>query len=1044
MDRGLSLTRGERKLKLMNRPAPYIPRARGFGRGSAAARLSALLLALVEFGARGGELPGISPVDEGYSVMQWTVEDGLPMRNVTALAQTTNGFLWCGTFDGLARFDGLEFKVFYPHEVPELAGFRIVQLLGDANGRIWILDADGKLAVRESNQFRRLESGDGLPTEGVRGIRESAAGDIWLWGRKAGGIWRLRTNQFDRVTLATESVPELSDCWVGAGDAIWGIRNDDDGLTPLHRTGEEKGRSYPSGLGQFFQRESGAAAVLSPAGIYEFQDGSWSLEHAFAGRGQISPPLVGCEDRAGVVWLGTQGGGLLRVAKDGVIARVTLPAEPSDVSVNAILRGREGNVWAGSSAGLYRISRNIIKSWSEAEGFPREEVRSLAEDSEQRLWIAQAGRLSWKAAHSNGLVDAKLDRAKPGIWRVARASAGGVWVATKSKAAKQSEILQVTPGHVEHHGQIPVEQVEDLLETTAGELLVASSDGLYQRSGQGFQEIEFPAEPGRRMVTALAEDRLGRVYAAVTDVGLCRREPGGWQRLTERSEPGSDRIQALRFDSAGVLWIATDRPGLACWKNDHWFSFTNIASELPRKARGLQIDQQDGLWLTSRWGLARVSRQELAACATNHGSEVNVAWFDTDAGLASADCAVSASGVCLDVEGRIWVATARGVSMIDPAEWERRRKHCTAPPIRIERVTVDDVVLETTADSGAARPPRLVVPPGSQRVEIRFAAVNLTAPDKMRFRYRLEGFDDKWNTLVGLRQVHFTRLPPGDYRFQVCAANNEGIWNRSGASLSLSVRPEWWQRTTLRAAAGLGLLGMIWFGGHIQIRRLRRQRTQQREFSRQLIQLQEQERKRIAGELHDSLGQNLLVAKNLALTGVNTSAQHPDAARLFGGISEVVSNALDEARSISKALRPPELDRLGLSKALGGMIQRAAEASGIRCQIEIEDIDGLLTEAEEINVYRLVQEAMNNIVKHAHARQAKITVHHHPDHLALRVEDDGRGFDVAESANAAHVGTGITAMEERTRLAGGEFAITSMPGAGTVLSLRIPVKPPPK
>jgi len=1044
MDRGLSLTPGERKLKLMNRPAPGIPRARDRGRCRAAARLSALLLALVEFGARGGELPSVSPVDEGCSVMQWTVEDGLPMRNVTALAQTTNGFLWCGTFDGLARFDGLEFKVFYPHEVPELAGFRIVELLGDANGRIWILDADGKLAVRESNQFRRLESGDGLPTEGVRGIRESAAGDIWLWGRKAGSIWRLRTNRFDRVALATESVPELSDCWFGAGDTIWGIRNDDHGLTPLNRTGEVKGRSDPTVLGQFFLRESGAAAAPAPEGIYEFQDGSWSLAHGFAAPVRLHPPLVGCEDRAGVYWLGTQGGGLLRVAKDGSIARATLPGEPSGVSVNALLRGREGNVWVGSSAGLYRISRNIIKSWSEAEGFPREEVRSLAEDSDRRLWIAQAGRLSWKATDSNVLVVADLDHAAAGIGRVARARAGGVWVAVKSRVANHCEMVHVIPGHAEHLGQIPVEQVEDLLETTSGELLVATSDGLYQRSGLGFREIEFPSEPGRRTVTALAEDHLGRVYAAVADVGLCRREQGGWQRLTQRSEPGSDRIQALRFDGTGGLWIATDRPGLARWKDDHWFSFTNIASELPRKVRGLQIDKQGGLWLTSRWGLAQVSRQELDACVTNPGSEVNVAWFDTDAGLASADCAVSASGICMDHEGRIWVATARGVSMIDPTEWARRRKNCSPPPMRIERVAIDDVVWSPTADSGNARSRRLVVPPGSQRVEIRFAAVNLTAPDKMRFRYRLEGFDDHWITLVGLRQVHFTRLPPGDYRFQVCAANNEGVWNRSGASLYLRVSPEWWQRTTVRAAAGLGLLGMIWFGGHIQIKRLRRQRAQQREFSRQLIQLQEQERKRIAGELHDSLGQNLLVAKNLALAGVNAGGANPGAVKLFGDISETVSAALNEARSISKALRPPELDRLGLSKALGGMIQRAAEASGISCQMEIEDIDGLLTEAEEINVYRLVQEAMNNIVKHSHARRAEVMIRHHPDHLALHVEDNGRGFDVAEYANAAHGGTGIMAMEERTRLAGGEFEITSQPGTGTVLRMRIPVKPPPK
>lgn len=191
------------------------------------------------------------------------------------------------------------------------------------------------------------------------------------------------------------------------------------------------------------------------------------------------------------------------------------------------------------------------------------------------------------------------------------------------------------------------------------------------------------------------------------------------------------------------------------------------------------------------------------------------------------------------------------------------------------------------------------------------------------------------------------------------------------------------------------------------------------------------------------MGQNLLVAKNLALSGASTCAPESAAAKVLAEISQSLSAALTETRNISKALRPPELDRLGLTKALSDMVQRAGEASGIACRIQLEDIDGLLPESQEINLYRLVQEGMNNVVRHSRAREAEIEIRHHPDHLALRLADNGVGFDPDGRAAEEHTGSGIKAMEERVRVAGGEFRLTSQPGNGTVLEVRIPVQPPP-
>jgi len=992
-----------------------------------------------------------SPAVAGYTMTHWTVEDGLPMQNVTALAQTTNGFLWCGTADGLVRFDGLEFKVYLPHEVAELEGFQIRSLHADGQGRLWIIDEEGRLAVYEQGGFRRLTGEAGRPIVAAGVIRESPTGELWLLGWNDGSFHRFRTNHLEQVALRSVRNWPLIDFHLGRAGPDWGIRRSDEALLQYSSTGAEEhpllGAQNSEGiLGRFFELEGGTLGLTSSHGIYAYEEAQWVWRPRFDVPISHGSPLDGCRDRRGNIWVGTRGGGLVLSSKDGHLVRVNLPGEIPGMSVNALIQGREGNIWAGTSAGLYRISLNPVKTISAAHTVSNEAVQSLAEASDGRLWVAGANRLHWLESKTETLSATTFAAREHKIWRITSSRDGALWLGAGSHSGTEAEIWRVTPETSTREGIVRTASIEDLLETSQGELLVAMTDGLFHRLGQEFPKVTLPAEIKDRKFNALAEDHAGRIYAAVAGVGLFRRERGEWHRLTQRTDPGSERIHALCLDEQNTLWLAAERPGLARWKDEQWSAIFSAQTELPRRVRAVAVDDQGGLWLASRWGVVRADRAELDHRAEYQTGEINSTWFDTDEGLPSIDCAPTKTGICKDRHGRIWIATARGVAMVDPAGWKQQQRSLSPPPVLIEQVAVDDTpVKPTTTGRRAQTPvPHYLVPAHSQRIEIQFTGINLTAPEKMRFRYRLEGFDDAWVNLAGPRMVHFTRLPPGEYRFQLVAISNEGVQNREGAVLALTVQPPWWQRTSVRAGAGLGFLGLLWLGVHIRLRRLQRVRAMQSEFSRQLIHSQEQERKHIAGELHDSLGQHLLVAKNLALTGVNTSKEAPAIAKLFGDISETVSAALSEARAISKELRPPELDRMGLTKALRGMIQRAGESSGINCQVILDDIDGLLPAGEEINLYRLVQEGMNNIVKHSQAARAEITVRHEPDHLAVSVADNGRGFDAARVryADAAHLGTGITGMEERSRLMGGEFEISSQPGGGTCIRIRIPVKAP--
>jgi len=1040
----LSLTGAGRKIKVM----PWCPLQAGSALAAARACAGSLLVGLVVLGgvdanARADEPAGFPPAKAGYNVTSWTVEDGLPMQNITALAQTTDGFLWCGTFDGLARFDGLEFKVYYPYEVPELADFKIVRLLGDSAGGLWILDAQGRLAIWQNDRFKRMTTQEGVPEGGFGQIFAGLDGEILARERAEGTVWHYRNGRFERATTFANGEGLMSDCRVTKDGLLWGIGSEDGRLALLVKGDIGGSKLAGRRFGRFWSDVNGTTATTSASGVWVYARTNWALQHRFEAPIAEAQPVDACQDRNGNYWIGTRNRGLFLSRSDGWTVRVELPAEIPGTSVNSLMLGREGNVWAGTSAGLYRITRNDVQSWSDLAGFSAGAVRSLAEDKSRRLWVVQEQQVWWGASNTNQLRLAPVSGPGRVFWRAAVARDDGIWLAASSRTNHRGEIWSVSPERASLIGTLPGERVEDLLESSRGELLAATPHGLFRRNGDTF-ETAGPDEARGKPVVALAEDRQGRVYVAVTDVGLFRGEAGGWRRLTQRSDPGSDRIQAFGFDAGGTLWIAADRPGLARWQNEHWVGFAGFAEGMPRKSRALVADNGDGLWLASRWGLARMSRRELNLWVDQRHGEFHVSWLDSENGLASVNCAASPSGLCKDGTGRLWVATAGGLYVADPAAWDHRAADSVPPHVQIEKVVADDVPLTGAAASDSTRDPAplYTVPAGSQRLEIHFTGINLTSSDKMRFWYRLRGFDNGWVSLTGPRLVHFTRLPPGQYRFELSAANNEGVVSRE-AGIRLRVQPEWWQRASVRAVAGFAVLGLLWLAGYVQIVRLRRQRARQLEFSRQLLESQEQERKRIAGELHDSLGQNLLVAKNLALTGANACAREPVAAKALAAISDCLSTALTETRNISKALRPPELDRLGLTKALCGMVQRAGEASGIACRIHIEDIDGLLPESQEINVYRLVQEGMNNVVRHSRAREAVVEIRHHPDHLALRLADDGVGFDPGARVSEESAGSGIKAMQERALVAGGEFRLTSQPGNGTTLDIRIPVQPPP-
>jgi signal transduction histidine kinase len=307
----------------------------------------------------------------------------------------------------------------------------------------------------------------------------------------------------------------------------------------------------------------------------------------------------------------------------------------------------------------------------------------------------------------------------------------------------------------------------------------------------------------------------------------------------------------------------------------------------------------------------------------------------------------------------------------------------------------------------------------------------------VRFRYKIEGLNSEWIEAAGRRVAFYSHLPAGEYVFRVIAANSDGVWNNTGAALNITVIPPFWKRSwfiSLMLMAGAGAVLLLY---RARIQKLKSAQAAREAFSRQLIASQEQERKRIAAELHDSLGQNLLVIKNwVGMARRFLEADHR-AREPLDEVTGVVSQSIEEVREIAYNLRPYHLDEIGLNEALRSMLERIADSSEIQFTIEIDPIDRLFSSEAEINLYRVIQESLNNIVKHAEATAAEILIHRDPQAVVIVIKDNGIGFELEQVMGNKDHGFGLTGISERVRLLGGKEVMQSVPGKGTTITITV-------
>jgi signal transduction histidine kinase/ligand-binding sensor domain-containing protein len=956
------------------------------------------------------------PACAQYRFDAFTADTGLPQNVVRSMHQTPDGYLWIATFDGLARFDGVRFTLFSKSSTPGLTTNRFGSMLGTPDGDLWLAtEASGVTRYRHGS-FETYGATEGIKGNIIRGITGDDAGHVWILTQGAIAEWNETTRSFANLPNQS-SIRYEPLLWDAAG---------------------------------FWAADPSAVRCFVKGMVVTYALPQWLPNTSIWGVAR---------DQAGTIWIETVDGRLASISREGNATRVPTAASTTYTD-------RHGHAWTIHIGP--RLTRSIeYLSSGQANSVS---FTSLYEDREKNLWLGSDGqgllRFQPQSIHVYSKEQGLIDR---NVYPVYQDHSGAVWIGAWHTGVSRFENGKFTNYVISD--KLPGKLATSFLEDRQGNLWIATHGGLSKFRGGKFDQPPQPTFPPGTVVQAMFQDRRGTIWfgtstglvslkgsatetlttkdgLATDDVrvivegpsgelwiggygGLTRLQDGQFTRWTESDGLPSNNVRALYIDSDGVLWIGTYDGGLGRLQAGKIVRYTVRQGMFNDGVFQILEDARGNFWIGCNRGIYRVSKRELNDFAEGKRSSITSVPYGKIDGMVNVECN---GGFCpagvRATDGKLWFPTQDGVAVVDP---EALSSNPQPPPLVIEAFTIDQVPMRLY------RP--IEVKPGNHNLEIQYTALSFIKSDQIHFQYRLEGLDSEWVDAGARRTAYYSHVAPGTYTFRVIAQNSDGVWNLEGQSLGFAVATPFYQTLWFRALLVLTAAGILFAAWRIRILQLQRAHLAEQAFSRQLIASQENERKRIAAELHDSLGQRLVVIKNLALFAMKPKggvANSDSESQAFQEISEEASSAISETRDISYNLRPFQLDRLGLTKAIEAMARKVSAGTGVQVATRLDNIDDAFPEDQRINFYRIVQESLNNIMKHSKATGAEVTVKRSADNVLLTISDNGCGMaSPSKSSTANYGGFGLTGMAERASLLGGKFGIRSRTDRGTMLTVEI-------
>ena len=969
-------------------------------------RVAAALLLLA-----GTRTPALDPNRNlnqfGHQV--WVTENGLPQNTVQAIIQTGDGYLWAGTQDGLARFDGLNFTVFDKENTPAFKSNDIRFLHEDRQARLWISTSYG-LICRHNGQFKAFTVTDGLPDNSVGPVVEDTNGNVWIG--TAGGLVRFENGKFKTFTasqgLARNVVQTLyaranGSILVGTAAGLQILK--DDQFTPPNMPAG----MLPGNLTSIAETSSGDLWLGTLDGLFEV-DGAGRPSTVPLPNSRVSALRL---DREGALWIATAGG-LARLRGDRLETFTAADGLSSNL-VLSVFEDREGSIWIGTEAGgLNLLKSKKFTTYTTKDGLPSDLVKAIYQDAQGGIWIGSNG--GGLTLFKNGKFTTWTTRdglSSDVVLSLAGDSEGTLWIGTPDglNRFKDGKFQTFT-----FADGLSNDLVRSVFVDRNGVLWVGTRDGLNSFRDNEFTTYTTHDGLANNFIGAIYEDSKGNLWVGTLG-GLSKIKDGKFQTFTTKDGLSSNTVISLYEDAAGDLWIGTNGGGLNRLRGDKFVSFTNRNALAADVIYRILEDQQQNLWCSSNKGIFRVSKGELDKVATGAGTTVSPVFYGPADGTLTRECSGGGHPAGWKTsDGRMWFATIKGLAVIDP---EHIPLNTAPPPIAIEQLFVDNQSIPLKE--------KLTLPPGLARLDFYYTALSFVAPENVRFRYKLEGFDDNWIDGGARRVASYTNLRPGNYKFRVIAANNDGVWNESGAAVDIYLQPRFYQTYWFYLLCVLLLALAVW-----QLYRLR--------VKRMALQFRavNSERNRIAREIHDNLAQDILgisvqleLVARLMPAAAETAKAHLDRARLL------VRNSMTEARRYVWDLRSQELQKKDLPSALRDTTKRLTAESGIETVVEVAGPLRPLPASVETNLLRIGQEAINNAVKHAHANRIEVGLNFDTRSVRLSVRDDGRGFDPGQQIADGHFG--LIGMRERAEQIGGVITVDSAIEGGTQIAVEVPL-----
>jgi ligand-binding sensor domain-containing protein/signal transduction histidine kinase len=963
-------------------------------------------------------VPAIAyPLDPEKRISQyvfdvWQTRDGLPINAVFSIAQTPDGYLWLATLEGLVRFDGVRFRVFGRTDRRSPSTLTR-QLLVDGEGRLWLGTDHGLaqwrngvvpvLTTREglldnyvrclyedrqrvlwigtSGGLNRLEGGrltsyttrDGLPHNSVQSVFQARDGALWI-GTSA-GLARLLDGTFTTYTsrqgLAHDAVHALHEdrdgnLWIGT---FGGLSRFKDGRIDTF-TAEQ---GFPTAPIDDFEEDGAGSLWLSSygAGIGRLRSGRFERFGSREGLMDDLPSDIHL-DRQGSLWISMHQSGLSRL-RDGLFTAYTTREGLAADVVLAVLEDRAGAVWmATQGGGLSRLSNGVFTTFTRKDGLLSDQVFAIREDREGSLWI--------------GSYNGGLNRFKDGRF-------------LSYTTDQLPRGIFITGFHQDREGAIWI--------ATAG-------GGLKRFSAGAFETYMTKEGLAHNYVWSIAEDGEGGLWVG-TRAGLSRWKDGSFQRHDPEEGWLGHEIYALHADDEGSIWIGTSGGGLSRLKERRFTHYTT-SEGLPDDTIYAILDDRRGyFWMSCNKGIFRVRKSELTELAEGKRASVGSVVYGVGDGMKTAECngGTQPAG-WRSRDGRLWFATAKGAVVVDPS---RADEIVPSPASLMEEVLVENQPVTRTESEKIPS-----VGAGSRQFEFHYAAPGARTPERVRFRYKVEGVDRDWIDAGARRVAYYTSLPPGRHRFRVIAGHEGSAWNEAGgASFSFRVEPFFYQTWWFYALCAVAVSSALWAGHRYRLER---------------VLEMERVRMRIASDLHDDIGSSL---SQIAILSEVARARVPGegpVAEPLERIATLSRESVDAMGEIVWAIDPHRDALTDLTQRMRRLASDLLPPRGIELRFEASDAPNLHLHAEmRREVFLIFKEALHNILRHGSARSVGIEVEVSPRELRLVVKDDGRGFDT----QAASDGHGLRSMRRRAESLDGSLELTSAPGSGTRLELKVPL-----